>query len=566
MHILGLSCYYHDAAAVILRDGVLVAAAEEERFSRVKHDHGFPEQAIAFCLRQAGIQAGELDHVVFYEKPFVKFERLVKTILQTAPRSGRLFREAMGTWFADKLWVRERICRELDLPRSRVAFTDHHQSHAASAFYCSPFDEAAVLTIDGVGEWACGTVGWGRGTRLHLDQEIRFPHSPGLLYSAFTAFLGFEVNEGEYKVMGMAAYGRPRHVDKIRRIVRVYDDGSIWLDLDYFAFHHSTRDSFNRKFIGLFGPPRDPRAETLDPYYCDLAASIQAVTEEIVLGMARHALKTSGLTRLCHAGGVALNSVANARLLRELPLEGLFVQPAAGDSGGALGAALYFHHAVLGHPRRFVMEHAFWGPEHSPAQIEEFLLSSRIPFTRAETDDALLAAVAQALQQGQVVGWFQGRAEWGPRALGHRSILADPRPAAMKDTLNAKIKFRESFRPFAPSVLAEQAGAFFDLPQSDHPARFMLDVAGVKADKREAIQAVTHVDGTGRVQTVYRDASPLYYRLIERFGEATGIPMIVNTSFNLRGEPIVNTPREAFSTFSKSGMDLLVLGHCLIRK
>lgn len=568
MYILGISCFYHDAAAVILRDGELIAAAEEERFSRKKHDNEFPVQAIRFCLQEAGIESQQLDYVVFYEKPFVKFERIIKTTLQTVPRSLAMFRSAMGSWLLDKLWVEELIVSELGVSKEKILFADHHQSHAASAFYCSPFEEAAVLTVDGVGEWSCGTIGWGQGNELHLSHEIRFPHSLGLLYSTFTAFFGFQVNEGEYKVMGMAPYGTPRYVDKIHQILRIYEDGSLWLDLRYFSFQHSIRHSFSRKFVNLFGPPRDPDSEDqLDPYYCDVAASIQKVTEDIVVAMARHAVKTSGLDRLCYAGGVALNSVANWRILKETPIRDLYVQPAAGDSGGALGSALYLYHALLGNPRKFVMKHAYWGAQPRNGDVEQFLRSERIPYKRFDDEGRLLDRTADFLIAGKVVGWVQNRFEWGPRALGNRSILADPRRAEMKEILNRKIKFREPFRPFAPSVSAEAVGTFFDLPDSArNAARFMLVVPPVRPDRRDQIPAVTHVDGTGRVQLVEESTNAPYARLIRRFGEATGVPVLLNTSFNLKGEPIVGTPAEAYSTFLRSGLDALVLGHCFLEK
>lgn len=568
MHILGISCFYHDAAAVILRDGELLAAAEEERFSRKKHDNGFPAQAIRFCLKTAGIEARELDYAVFYEKPFVKFERILKTTLQTVPRSLPLFRRAMKNWLLDKLWVEEQIRTTLGIPRERILFADHHQSHAASAFYCSGFEEAALLTVDGVGEWSCGTLGWGKANQMHLSQEIRFPHSLGLLYSTFTAFLGFQVNEGEYKVMGMAPYGKPRYLDKIYRLLRLYEDGSLWLDLRYFDFHHSTHRSFSRRFVELFGPARDPAsAESLDPYYCDVAASIQAVTEEILVAMARQALRVSGLTQLCLAGGVALNSVANYRILRDAGVEALFVQPAAGDSGGALGAALYLYHALLGKPRRFTMEHAYWGAQVGNGQVRDFLRAQAIPHLCYEDEEALLDRTVDLLSQGKVIGWVQKRFEWGPRALGNRSILADPRRAEMKETVNRKIKFREPFRPFAPSVLEEEKGRYFDLPAgAERAARFMLVVPPVRTQQRERIPAVTHVDGTGRLQAVEESVNPRYAKLIRRFGMATGVPVLLNTSFNLKGEPIVNTPAQAYSTFQRSGLDALVLEDCLILK
>ncbi len=591
MHILGISCYFHDSAAALLRDGVLVAAAEEERFTRKKHDYEFPHHAIDFCVRTAGIRPADLDYVVFFEKPFVKFERLILSSMQTFPRSHKVFREAMITWLGDKLWVRHLIEKRLGVPRSRILFSEHHLSHAASAFFCSPFEEAGILTVDGVGEWTTASLGVGKGTEIRLLKEIRFPHSLGLLYGAFTAFLGFEVNEGEYKVMGMAPFGTPRYRDEVYRLIRVGRDGGFELDMDYFSFHCSTDRMFNRKFVELFGPPRDPGAYFFtgasgypsyfgekpanhgelarqNQHYADIAASIQAVTEEVLLGMVRAMLAETGLRKLCLAGGVALNSVANGRILRETPVEEIYIQPAAGDGGGAVGAALYAYHTVLGQPRRFVMEHASWGEEHGAGAIETFLRQEGVRYDRFEDETRLTERVVDRLREGKVVGWCQGRFEWGPRALGNRSILADPRRPDMKDTVNVKIKFREPFRPFAPSVLVERAEEYFSLADAarHYPARFMLYVVPVRSEKRDVVPAVTHVDGTARLQTVREEVSPRYYRLIEAFGQATGVPVLLNTSFNLKGEPIVNTPREAFRTFSQSGMDALVLGDVLIEK
>ena len=591
MNILGISCYYHDAAATLLRDGQLIAAAEEERFTRVKHDFSFPKSAIQFCLDTAGIRGSDVDYVAFFEKPFRKFDRILMTVLQTYPLSYKVFRESMITWMIDKLWVGATISAELGIPKDRVLFCEHHLSHAASAFLCSPFDEAAILTVDGVGEWVTGTWGLGRANHIDLRKQMEFPHSLGLLYSAFTAFLGFEVNEGEYKVMGMAPYGQPRYVDKVWKLIRQDSDGSFSLDMDYFSFHHSTDCTFNRRFVDLFGEPRPPKmlfftAESgfpsyfgapptnydelckLNQHYADIAASIQKVTEEVLLGMARSIHKETGMKRLCIAGGVALNSVANSRILRETGFEELFIQPSAGDGGGALGAALWADNMLLGHPRRFRMDHAYWGKSYGPAEIRKFLEQGRIGYRHIENDGELLDQVVDRLQQGKVIGWFQDRFEWGPRALGNRSILGDPRNANMKDIINTKIKFREPYRPFAPSVLAECAEAYFDLPNAAHhyPARYMLYVVPVRPAKHAILPAITHVDGTGRLQTVFRDANPRYYGLIERFAQATGVPAILNTSFNLKGEPIVNTPANAFNTFSKSEMDTLVLGNFVIEK
>ncbi len=591
MYILGISCFFHDAAAALLKDGDLVGAAEEERFTRKKHDYDFPAHAIQFCLRKAGIQSRELDYVVFFEKPLVKFERILVTVLQTFPKSRRVFQESMMSWLGEKLWIKSLIKDRLGIPADKILFSEHHLSHGASAFFCSPYQEAAILTVDGVGEWATASYGKGNGTSIQTLSEIRFPHSLGLLYSAFTAFLGFEVNEGEYKVMGMAPFGKPRYIDKVYKLIHVEKDGSFELDLAYFSFYYSPDRTFNRKFEELFGPPRPVESyfftansgypayfgakpadyealATQNQYYADIAASIQTVTEEVLLKMANHLYEETGLKNLCLAGGVALNSVANGRILRETPFESIYVQPSAGDGGGAIGAALYAYHTVLGNPRKFVMEHAYWGEEYSPGGIEKFLQETGIPYQRHDDEEKLLEQVVDQLGKGKVVGWFQGRFEWGPRALGNRSILADPRNPDMKDIVNTKIKFREPYRPFAPTVLVEKASDFFDLPDpaAHYPARFMLYVVDVKQEKRDLIPVITHVDGTGRVQTVSRTIAPRFYRLIELFGEATGVPLILNTSFNLKGEPIVNTPVEAFNTFAKSGMDLLVLDHCIIEK
>lgn len=591
MYILGISCYYHDAAAALLHDGVLVAAAEEERFSRVKHDYGFPKNAIQFCLDQAGLQGKDLDYVVFFEKPFRKFDRILMTTLQTYPQSWKVFRESMISWMTDKLWVGTTLQTELGVSKEKLLFCEHHLSHAASAFLCSPFDEAAILTVDGVGEWVTATYGVGRGNEIRLSKQIEFPHSIGLLYSAFTAFLGFEVNEGEYKVMGMAPYGVPRYVDRVWKLVRQNRDGSFSLDMDYFCFHHSTDQTYNNKFVALFGEPRPTKLQfftketgfpkyfgappgnynklcELNQHYADVAASIQRVTEELLLNMANHLYRETGLTRLCIAGGVGLNSVANARILKETPFEELFVQPAAGDGGGALGAALWAYNSLMGKPRTFTMQHAYWGRSNSEAEISDFLRQTGVSFRHFDDDNELLDHVVERLMHGKVIGWSQGRFEWGPRALGSRSILADPRNPEMKDIVNAKIKFREPYRPFAPSVLAECAEKYFDLSQAQchHPARYMLYVVPVRECQRSTLPAITHVDGTGRLQTVFRDQSPRYYHLIERFGQATGVPVVLNTSFNLKGEPIVNTPANAFNTFSKSEMDNLVLENFFVEK
>jgi carbamoyltransferase len=591
MNILGISCYYHDAAAALLRDGQLVAAAEEERFSRKKHDYDFPQAAIDFCLESGGIQGRDVDYVAFFEKPFRKFDRILMTALQTYPKSYKVFRESMITWMIDKLWVGAKISSQLGIPKDRILFCEHHLSHAASAFLCSPFEESAILTVDGVGEWVTGTWGVGKGNQIDLRKQMMFPHSLGLLYSAFTAFLGFEVNEGEYKVMGMAPYGKPRYVDKVWKLIRQDGDGSFSLDMDYFCFHRSTEKTFNGRFTQLFGEPRPPKMLffteesgfptyfgdppsnynelcKMNQHYADIAASIQRVTEEVLLGMARAIKKETGMKRLCIAGGVGLNSVANSRILRETGFEELFVQPSAGDGGGALGAALWADNMLLGNPRRFRMDHAYWGKAYGPGEVRDFLEQNHIPYQHIEDDDRLLDITVDRLQNGKVIGWFQDRFEWGPRALGNRSIIADPRNPHMKDIVNTKIKFREPYRPFAPSVLAECAEKYFDLPRATqhYPARYMLYVVPVRECKQSSLPAITHVDGTGRLQTVFRQTNPRYYGLIERFAQATGMPAVLNTSFNLKGEPVVNTPANAFNTYTKSEMDMLVLGNFIVEK
>jgi carbamoyltransferase len=589
MKILGISCFYHDAAAALIDDGLLVAAAEEERFSRKKHDSGFPEGAIQFCLEQGGITSQDLDHVVFYEKPFVKFERILITAMQSYPRAWRAFIDAMMTWMHEKLWVSTLIRERLGIEGAKLLFVDHHGSHAASAFYPSRFDKAAILTVDGVGEWTTASFGVGDGTSIRLRREIRFPHSLGLLYSVFTAFLGFEVNEGEYKVMGMAPYGQPRYVDKVWKLIELSRDGSFSLNMDYFAYHYSRDTAYSQKFIDLFGPPRRPGinfftsssgypsyfgakpgnyAELLrdNEHYADIAASIQKVTEEVMLTMVRAIHGETGLKRLCLAGGVALNSVANGRIIRETPIEELYIQPAAGDSGGAIGAALYAYHELLGRPRTgHFMDHAYWGKEYGDGDVRAALERRGLRYEHFHEESDLLDATVSDLAAGKVIGWYQGRFEWGPRALGNRSILGDPRRAEMKDVVNTKIKFREPYRPFAPSVLASESERFFDLANSERhdPARFMLLVVPVKND---AVPAVTHVDQSARLQTVFRETNPRYYELIRRFGEATGVPVVLNTSFNLKGEPIVTTPDNALNTFFASEMDTLVLGNHIVRK
>jgi carbamoyltransferase len=562
LNILGLSCFYHDAGACLLRDGELVAAAEEERFSRLKHDAGLPLRAADYCLEAAGLTPDDVDYVIFYEKPLLKFERIVAGYAATYPRAGGAFVRAMQTWLSQKLWTRGQISDGLGFDGD-VLFGEHHVSHAASAFFPSPFEHAAVLTADGVGEWATTTLGVGHDLDLNVTHEIRYPHSLGLLYSAFTAYLGFEVNEGEYKVMGMAAYGQPTYVDKVRKLIDLVDDGSYRLNMRYFGYQHGLR-SIDEPFVELFGSPRVPGPE-LEPRYADIAASIQVVTEDAILGLARRARQLAGSDNLCMAGGVALNVLANTRVLRDSGFRRLWIQPAAGDAGGCLGAATYLYHSVLRQPRRAAMETAYLGPSYTNAEIRAFLEREGISYLPLE-ERAIAPTVARLLADNDVVGWFQGRMEFGPRALGARSILANPTEAGMKDTLNAKIKHREAFRPFAPSTLLEAAPTYFDFggPAEDIESPFMLLTARVRTEKQHLLPAITHVDGTARVQTVTRSQNPLYYALIEEFGKLTGVPVLVNTSFNVAGEPIVCTPEEAFNSFAHTDMDYLVLGNALI--
>ncbi len=559
MKILGLSCFYHDAAAALLCDGELVAAAHEERFSRKRHDASIPVHAVEYCLAEAGIRMADLDHVVFYDKPFVKFERILLTYLATFPRSLPSFAKAVPLWLHEKLNVPKALEHALGW-KGKVLFAEHHQSHAASAFLPSPFEEAAILTLDGVGEWATATMGVGRGHRFELTDEIRFPHSLGLLYSAFTYYLGFKVNSGEYKVMGAAPYGEPRYVDTIlEHLVDLREDGSFRLNMKYFAYDYGLTMT-NRRFERLFGHPRRSPESRMEDFHWDMAASVQKVTEEVVLKIARGLHAKTGLSKLCMAGGVALNCVANGRLIREGPFEELWVQPAAGDAGGALGAALFVQNSVLDQPRRFRMDHAYWGPSYEDEEIRKLLELRGAPY-RALPRDEMIEESARHLDEQRVVGWFQGRMEWGPRSLGSRSILADARNEENWKRVNLKIKFRESFRPFAPACLASRASEWFEI---DRESPYMLLVCQVREGRR--IPAVTHVDGSARLQTVTRESHAEFHDLIQAFERRSGCPVLINTSFNVRGEPIVCTPEDAYLCFMRTNMDVLVLGNQILLK
>lgn len=586
MYILGISAFYHDSAACLVHDGKIVSAAQEERFTRRKHDPSFPQKAVAYCLAQAGISASQLDYVAFYDKPLLKFERILKTYIAYTPRGWSTFSKAIPLWFGNKLFIKKQIQAAFghNVP---VLFNEHHESHAMSAFYPSPFQEAAVLTVDGVGEWATTSIAAGRDNRLEIVKEIRFPHSLGLLYSAITSYIGFKVNSGEYKVMGLAPYGRPLYKDLIYdHLIDVKEDGSFHLNMDYFDFPIEFSMT-KKKFHELFGgPPRKPESP-ITQKEMDLACSLQQVTEEVMLKLTRHARKETGMRNLCLAGGVALNCVANSRILRERIFDNLWIQPAAGDAGGALGAALGVWYQYCDQPRNTdngidSMAGSYLGPSYSSEEIRTFLDAERIPY-KYVSDNDVASYVASLLAQEKVIGWFQGRMEFGPRALGGRSIVGDPRSPKMQEIMNIKIKFRESFRPFAPSVIMESVSDWFEL---DSPSPYMLLVASVKESRRRPmtgaeqalfgvdklnvvrsqIPAVTHVDYSARIQTVDRETNPVYYDLLSAFEREYDCPVIINTSFNVRGEPPVCSPEDAYRCFMRTQMDYLVLGNYVLDK
>jgi len=589
MYVLGISAYFHDAAAAIFKNGKLIAAIEEEKLSRVKHDYNFPENAIQFCLKEAKIQSSDLNYVVFYEKPFIKFERIIKTVIWGFPKTFNLFQESMKNWLFDKLWVRNVIQNSLDIPKEKIVFSNHHLSHAASSFYCSPFNKAAIVTFDGVGEWATTTFSEGNKNTIKMKKEIKFPHSIGLIYSVFTSFLGFEINEGEYKVMGMAPYGTPKYTDKVRKIINSNQDGSFYVNPKYISYHYSTKNSYSKKFLSLFGKPRQsdnlfftnktgyPKYFGNKPkdykhqmqsnqYYADIAASIQKVTEEIIISLINKIPAKEYDFNLCMAGGVALNSVINGMITDKTKFKNVYIQPSAGDGGGALGAALTFMIDSKLTNRNFIMDHAFWGPEFSDEEIKKVLIQSNFKYTYYENKEDIQNIIVKDIVENKVIGLFQNKMEWGPRALGNRSIIANPTLVEMKDIVNSKIKFREPYRPFAPSVMEDKIEDIFitKYEKNVNPNDFMLNVIKVKSEYINKIPAVSHM-GTARIQSV-RKQNKDYYNLIKKFYNITGIPLLLNTSFNIKGEPIVCSPADALNTFSKSGLDKLALGNYYLTK
>ena len=567
MYSLGISCYYHDSAAAILKDGHVVAAVEEERFSRKKFDDGFPRMAIDWCLKEAGITPEQINSVAFYDKPVLKFERLLDNYIAVAPRGLYSFLNVIPKWLHKRLWIKEEIKKHMRGYQGNIIFPEHHMSHAAHTFFTSPFDEAAILTVDGVGEWSTSSFGSAENTSIKLTNDIRWPHSIGMFYSAFTYFLGFKVNEGEYKLMGLSAYGKPKYYDLIlNEILDVKNDGSLHLNLKYFAFTYD-KVMTNQKFAELFGIPRREENVKAEQIHYDIAASAQKVLEDIMLKMVNHVHKKTGMKNLCLGGGVALNGVANYRILKEGPFESVHIPPSPGDGGSAIGCAQYLYYIHKKQRRIIVQDHAkriqenvYVGPSFSNDEIKSFLEENNIDYEYLAREQ-LLQTTAKLISEQNIVGWYQGKIEWGPRALGNRSILADPRDSKMKDVLNEKIKHRELFRPFAPSILEEYVSEYFDL---NIPSPYMLFVAKVK--KPDKIPAVTHVDGTGRLQTVSREANPLYYDLINDFYKITGVPVVVNTSMNVRGEPIVNTPEQAYAMIIKTEMDYIMMGNYMIQR
>ncbi|QQG39506.1 MAG: carbamoyltransferase [Candidatus Aenigmatarchaeota archaeon] len=564
VNVLGISAYFHDSSAALVKDGVVVAAADEERFTRVKHDNAFPINAINYCLKEGGVTAEQIDYVAFYEKPFIKFERVLNQFLQSFPSGGYTFYKAMPPWLTQKLRIRQTLRKKLGF-RGRTLFLEHHMAHAASSYLASPFDESAILTIDGVGEITTAACGYAKGNDITLTRRLEFPHSLGLLYSTITAYLGFKVNNDEYKVMGLAPYGKPTYYDKLRKTLAIGEDGSVHLDMRYFVYTKELSMAGKKLFEEL-GPPRK-REEPVEQMHKDIAASVQKITEEVIIKMARSVYEETKSKNLCVAGGVALNSVANGKILRSTPFENIFIQPSAGDSGTSLGAALYAYNTILKNPRKYVQTHAYLGPGYSRDQIKKYLDENKIVYSEFRDERELLQKVSKLIWENNVIGWFQGRMEWGPRALGARSILSNPCNPEMKDILNLKVKHREAFRPFAPAVCVDDADEYFecDVPVQA-PTDYMLMVYPIREEKRALLPAVTHVDGSGRLQTVRREQNPLYYDLIKEFGKLSGVPVLVNTSFNIRGEPIVCEPRHAYRCMMGTGIDFLVMDKFLIAR
>ena len=567
MYNLGISCYYHDSAAAILKDGHVVAAVEEERFSRKKFDDGFPNMAIDWCLQEVGIRPEQIDSVAFYDKPILKFDRLLDNYITVAPRGLYSFLDTIPKWLHKRLWIKDDIKKHLKGFKGEIIFPEHHMSHAAYAFYTSPFKESAILSIDGVGEWTTTSFGTAQDNSIKLTDDIRWPHSVGLFYSAFTYFLGFKVNEGEYKLMGLSSYGKPKYYDLIlKELIDVKDDGSIHLNMKYFAFTYD-KVMTNDKFSELFGISRREKNEKTEQTHFDIGASAQKVLEDVVLKMANHIHKKTQMKNLCFGGGVALNGVANYNLLKNGPFENIHIPPSPGDGGSAVGCAQYLYYIHKKNKRiietdqaKRIRENVYVGPQFDDEEIKYFLDSNKITYQKFDRQ-SLLQNTAKLISDGKIVGWYQGKMEWGPRSLGNRSILADPREAKMKDILNEKIKHRESFRPFAPSILEEHTTDYFDI---DIPSPYMLMVTSVK--QPDKIPAVTHVDGTGRLQTVSKQANPLYYDLINEFYKLTDVPVVINTSMNVMGEPIVNTPEQAYNMIKKTDMDYIVMGNNLVSK
>jgi carbamoyltransferase len=563
-YILGFSCYFHDAAACLLKDGVIIAAAEEERFTRKKHDSDFPINAIKWCLKDAGITMQDIDEVSFYEKPLLKFERLLYQHLQSFPKSLPVFVRSMPSWFDHKLKIHKSMKKQLGWNKD-ITFVTHHLAHAASTFLVSPFKEAAILTVDGVGEWETTTMGVGKGNDITLTKTIDFPHSLGLLYSTITALLGFSVNNSEYKVMGLAPYGKPKYMDEFRKIVNLKEDGSYALDMSHFRYTYADRMP-SRKLQKLLCPIRHPN-EPVTQEHKDIAASLQKITEEALFAMARQLRKETKMQNLCMAGGVALNSVANGKILKETGFKRIYIQPAAGDSGTSIGTAHYVYNSVLKKPRVSVMTSAYLGPQYSRQEVKSFLDTHGIKYSEFTSDEELVTTTAKLINDKNVVGWHQGRMEWGPRALGARSILANPCLKDMKDILNLKVKHREAFRPFAPVVCVDDAPDYFECDKPiPLPTDFMLMVYPIKKEKRRKLPAVTHVDGSGRLQTIRKDQHPRYYKLIKEFGKLSGVPILVNTSFNIRGEPIVCSPYDSYKCMMGTGIDYLVMEDFLIKR